>query len=166
MERKTLCAGSYDPITYGHLWKIKEASKLFDKVTVAVGVNPEKKCILSLEERAELIKKSISGLKNVEVSTFNKEYLFDIAKKIGAKYLVRAIRNEEDFIYERILRHVNSDLAPDLTTIILIPPRELTEISSTLVKGLIGYNNWENVIKNYVPTPVYEKLLEKFGGQK
>ena len=71
----------------------------------------------------------------------------------------------EDYEFERGIRHINGDLQPNITTIFLMPPREIAEVSSSLVKGLIGPQGWQLIVKRYVPLPVvYELILAKFGG--
>ena len=74
--------------------------------------------------------------------------------------MLRGIRTAGDYEYERTMRYVNSDLNPGITTVFLQPPREFVEISSSVVKGLIGPDGWETAVKRYVPDPVFEKLRE------
>lgn len=153
-------AGSFDPITNGHLWMIKKGSELFDKLVVAIAVNPEKKYMFQADERLGIIEKVTAGYSNVEIGNCGNDYLVNYAKSIGARYIIRGIRSEDDYEKERQMRYINSDLYPEIETVFFIPPKELVEVSSSFVKGLIGYNGWEDAVKRYVPSPVHEKILD------
>jgi len=157
--KRAVYAGSFDPVTNGHLWMIREAVELFDELTVAVGVNPEKRCTFSVEERVEMLRAVTRGFSKLKVEVFENQFLVNYARSVGANYIVRGIRTASDYEYERTMRYINSDLHGDITTIFLLPPREYAEVSSTMVKGLVGPEGWEGVIRHYVPEPVYRKLL-------
>lgn len=162
--KKAVYAGSFDPLTKGHRWMIEEGAKLFDELVVAIGVNPDKKSTFSLGERMEMLRKSTNVFPNVTVASFENEYLVNYADSVGAHYMLRGIRSEADFDYERRMRNINADFNPNITTPFLMPPRELAEVSSSFVKGLIGPHGWEEVIEEYVPRNVYNKLLIKNKG--
>ncbi len=158
-------AGSFDPITNGHLWMIEEGAKLFDKLIVAVGTNPEKKYAFSIEERLGMMKAAVKKHSNIEVNILENQFLVNYAKSIGAQYILRGIRTEGDFQYERGMRHINSDIDSSIVPVFLIPPREIAEISSSFVKGLVGVDGWEEVVSKYVPGPVHEKIVGRFSKQ-
>ncbi|MCC6582003.1 MAG: pantetheine-phosphate adenylyltransferase [Phycisphaeraceae bacterium] len=160
--KRALYAGSFDPITNGHLWMIEQGANLFDELVVAIGVNPEKRATFSLTERQDMLAASLSGMERVRIDTFKSRFLVDYAGAIGAQYILRGIRSEGDYEYERGMRHVNSDLRPGITTVFLIPPREIAEVSSSLVKGLIGPEGWQPVVRSYVPEPVFRCILAKY----
>lgn len=162
---KAVYAGSFDPPTNGHMHMIQEGARLFDELVVAVGVNPDKKTTFDLETRLELLRAVSDGLDNVHVESFENQFLIRYAASIGAHYIVRGVRNGQDFGYERTMRHVNGDLEPDISTVFFIPPRHLAETSSSFVKGLVGPDGWEDVVKGFVPPQVYAKLLERFSGE-
>ncbi len=153
-------AGSFDPPTQGHMFMIDKGAELFDHLVVAVGVNPKKRYTFSVPERLEMLRQCTRGLENVEIDSFERQFLVRYAQSRGAGYILRGIRSLEDYRFEHTMRNVNEDLAPDLTTVFLIPPREICEVSSSFVKGLVGYEDWEEVVKPYLPPPVYRKLLE------
>ena len=153
-------AGSFDPITNGHLWVIKEGIKLFDTLTVAIGVNPSKKSHFSLAERKEMLCK-VLDLEKVKIDTFGSDYLVNYAKSIGATHILRGIRNESDYEYERGMRYINATLDQNISTCFIIPPRDLCEVSSSMVKGLVGPLGWKKVIKGYVPETVHSAILLK-----
>ncbi len=161
--RKSVYAGSFDPITKGHLWMVQAGAELFDELVVAIGVNPDKKYAFTLEERLDMLRASIEET-NVVVDSFQNQYLVKYAASVGARYILRGIRSEADYGYERGMRHINSDFDPDVMTVFLFPPRDLSEISSSLVKGLIGPEGWQEAIKSYVPAPVYDALISRHDG--
>ena len=163
--KKGIYAGSFDPPTNGHLWMIEQGATLFDVLIVAIGTNPEKKYTFSLEARVEMLREIAKPYRNTTVDTFENQFLVNYAKSVGASYILRGIRSENDYEYERIMRHINSDLDPNILTVFLIPPREIAEISSSFVKGLVGPEGWEKTIKRYVPEPVHKEFLKKFRKQ-
>ncbi len=151
-------AGSFDPPTNGHAWVIRTAARLFDRLVVAIGTNPDKRYAYPLQQRVEWLRMIAREAGGAEVSTFDNQFLARYAITIGASVIVRGVRNEADYSYERTMRHVNADLAPGITTVFLIPPRELGEVSSSMVRGLIGPEGWREVVRQYLPEPVYADL--------
>ena len=162
MMRKAVYAGSFDPITNGHLWMIEEGARLFDELVVAIGIAPDKDYAFSIDERLEMLKETTRRYPNVSVDSFERKFLINYAKSIGAKYILRGIRTEGDYEYERTMRHINGDLSAEIQTVFLMPPREIADLSSSLVKGLVGPEGWEEVIRKYVPSVVCRKLAERF----
>ena len=151
-------AGTFDPVTLGHLWMIKTGADLFDKLIVAVGTNPDKKCYFSLKERILMLKESITGYGNVTVDKYQNEFLIKYAESIGAKFILRGIRSTTDYEYEKSINYVNRSLNSKITTVFLLPPREMVEISSSTVRGLIGPKGWEEIVSKYVPSCVLQRL--------
>lgn len=164
MKTKALYAGTFDPITHGHYWIISEASKLFEEVVVAVADNPEKRnrTMFSIEDRVKMVQESVQGLEGVTVvrSTDGIAPLFTarFAHSIGATHLVRGIRNESDFGAEQAIRHVNEDICPSVKTMFLVPPRDLSEVSSSMVKSLMDFDGWRDVIGKYVHPCVLKRF--------
>jgi len=158
---KAIYAGSFDPPTNGHLWMIRTAAELFGELVVAVGVNPDKKYAYSLEDRLALLRECTKDLPNVAVDSFENQFLVRYARAKGARYILRGIRNESDYMRERAMRYVNADLEPEILTVFLMPPREIAEVSSSFVRGLIGPEGWQQVVERFVPKPVYEFFLKK-----
>ena len=136
-----LFAGSFDPFTNGHMDILMQASEMFDKVIVAIANNSEKKNFLSVAKRVQMVKKCISGLKNVEVASYE-GLTAEYAKKRGANILVRGVRNTSDFEYEMQISSTNSLLAPEIITILLTPKQENVFISSTIVRDLYQNGKW------------------------
>ncbi|MFO8007103.1 MAG: pantetheine-phosphate adenylyltransferase [Candidatus Brocadiia bacterium] len=152
-------AGSFDPPTEGHMYMIEQGAALFGRLIVSVGVNPNKRYTFSVAERLEMLRECTRDFANVEVDSFEAKLLVRYAESMGARYILRGIRSEEDYRFEHTMRNVNEDLAPEISTVFLIPPREICELSSSFVKGLVGFEGWKEVVKPYVPEPVYERLL-------
>ena len=160
MARLAVYAGTFDPPTVGHLWMIEAGASLFDELVVSVGVNPQKRTMFSIDERMAMLRASTSRLGNVRVATFTNQYLITYAQEIGARFILRGIRTESDYEYERTMRNINGDLSADVTTVFLMPPRGIAEVSSSMVKGLVGPVGWERIVEGYVPAPVFERLKE------
>jgi len=152
-------AGSFDPLTVGHLWMIEQGRNLFDKLIVAVGVNPEKKYTFTLEERLVMLRESTKKFRNVSVTSFSNRYLIHYAQEVGATHILRGIRTESDYEFERTMRNINGDLDAAICTVFLMPPRGIAEVSSSMVRGLIGPDGWQKIVRKYVPEPVYKRLL-------
>jgi len=156
--RLAVYAGTFDPLTVGHLWMIEQGARLFDELIVAIGVNPEKRCRFTLDERMEMLRQSISHVAGVRVTSFANQFLMSYAESVGAGFVLRGIRTESDYEYERVMRNINGDLHGPVTTVFLMPPRGIAEVSSSMVKGLIGPCGWEEIVRHYVPSPVFEML--------
>ncbi len=161
--KRCVYAGSFDPITNGHLWMIEQGARLFDELVVAVGVNPDKSSTFSLEERLALLRDASKPFPTVRVDRFEGQYLVHFARAAQAGYILRGIRTEGDYEFERTMRHINDDLDSSVTTVFLMPPRGIAEISSSFVKGLVGPQGWEAVVGRYVPAPVHRAMVAKFG---
>jgi pantetheine-phosphate adenylyltransferase len=159
--KKAIYAGTFDPLTNGHLWMIERGAAMFDELVVGIGVNPDKNTMFTLEERLEMLKEVVAPCPNVSVSSYSNKFLIQFAKDVGAEFVIRGIRNTTDFGYEKQMRYVNQDLCPDVTTIFLIPDRSIAEISSSLVKGLVGPEGWENIVSQYVPNVVLRLIRER-----
>ena len=154
--------GSFDPITKGHLDVLERAASMFDKVIIAVLDNTKKKCLLSIDERVELIKKSVSHLENVFVDSFN-GLTIEYARKQNAEVLIRGLRAVSDFEYEMQLSQMNSALAPEINTIFLITKPKYNFISSSTVKeiAMMGGD-----ISKFVPTEVKNYLEKKYKSEE
>lgn len=164
--RTAVYAGSFDPPTNGHLWMIERGLEMFDQLIVAIGSNPAKRYSFSVAERIDLLGASIVPNERLTIAHFDNRYLVDYAKKMDAKYVLRGIRSPHDYEYERVMRHINADMAPEITTVFLMPPRDIAEVSSNMIKGLIGPVGWEETVRRYVPAPVFQILSKKDeGGQ-
>lgn len=155
--RTAIYPGSFDPITKGHLDVLETASKMFDKVIIAVLKNSQKKGFLPVEVRVDLIKKSVVNLKNVEVDFFD-GLTIDYAHSKGATVLIRGLRAVSDFEYEMQLSQTNNALAGDITTVFLITKPEYNFISSSIVKeiAMMGRD-----VSKFVPQSVVDYFKNK-----
>ena len=107
-----------------------------------------------------MLREAVTEFGTVTVSSFSNRYLIEYAQSVGATHILRGIRSSADYEYERTMRNVNADLGPRICTVFLMPPREIAEVSSSMVKGLVGPKGWQNVVRKYVPGPVYRRLLK------
>ena len=151
--------GSFDPITNGHLDILKSGSEIFEKVIIAVSYNINKNGFLTVDERVDLIEKSVSHLKNVEVDAFE-GLTVEYARKKGADVLLRGLRTSFDFEYELQLSQTNNALNKDLKTVFLITKPEYNFISSSMVREILA--NKDDISK-FVPNAVEGFLLAKYG---
>lgn len=128
--------GSFDPITTGHVDLVKRALPLFDKIVVAVGVNTQKKYLFPLETRLGWLEKVFENEPKVEVDSFQ-NLTAHYCQKIGARYLLRGLRNASDFDYEKTISQLNDIVGDGLETIFLISRPQYSHISSTIVREII-----------------------------
>ena len=154
--------GSFDPITYGHIDIIQRGSSVFDRLVVAVARNPEKQTLFTIEERIELIRATITELKNVEVDTFD-ALSVDYVYSRGARVILRGIRTVSDFDYEFQMALANRRLAPDIETLFIMARQEYSFIHAGMIKEIVRLGG---KAKAFVP-PVIEKALKRklLGGE-
>lgn len=135
-KRIAVFPGSFDPITIGHVDLVKRAMPIFDEIIVAVGVNTNKKYLFSLEQRIQWLEEVFATMPNVKVDNFE-NLTADYCQKIGAKFLIRGLRQASDFDYEKTISQLNFFLGEGLETVFLISKPELSHISSTIVREII-----------------------------
>lgn len=128
--------GSFDPITIGHIDVVERALPLFDKIVVAVGMNSQKQSLFSLEQRIEWLHSVFSSEKKIEVAHFQ-HLTAHYCKSIGARYLLRGLRNASDFDYEKTISQLNNIIGDGLETIFFISQPGYSHISSTIVREII-----------------------------
>lgn len=129
--------GSFDPITNGHIDLIKRALPIFDKVIIAIGYNSNKTSgMFSIEERQEFIAKSIKGIGNTEIATYE-GLTINFCKKVKANTILRGLRNTVDFEFEKSIAQMNKELAPDIETMFLFTNPEFSAINSSIVRDII-----------------------------
>ena len=150
--------GSFDPITYGHIDIIERASKIVDKLIVAVLNNKNKKSLFSMDERIEMIKDAIKNDKNIEVESYS-GLLVDYAKSKDAKLIVRGLRAVTDFDYELQFTQTNRQLDEEIDTIFMPTSLKFSYLSSSVVKEVAAFNG---DISKFVTPFVEKKVKEKF----
>ena len=151
--------GSFDPITNGHLDIIARSLTVFDAVTVAILVNPEKQPLFTVEERVEIIRETHRGDRRVKVDTFT-GLLVDYAEKAGATVIVRGLRAISDFEYEFQMALMNRHLNAKIETVFMMPAERYSYLSSRLVKEVFQLGG---AVKELVPPVVERRLREKYG---
>ncbi len=159
--KKAVYAGSFDCIHNGHLWMVQEGSRLFDEIFVLVSVNADKRHSLPFEDRLRLAKTIFEPLgKNVTVEGLENEFVVHYAIRNGAQYLLRGIRSNLDYEYEANIANINHDIAENqkINSVFLMPPPTLKSMSSSMVRGLIGFKGWEHAIEQYVPEVMADEL--------
>jgi pantetheine-phosphate adenylyltransferase len=151
-------AGSFDPVTYGHLDLIERASKLFSEVVMAIGVHPTRKPLFTLEERVAMLKDVTKGLENVRVEFFE-GLLIHYCQRVGARAVVRGLRAVTDFEYELQIAHANADMAPDIDTLFLPTRANYGFVSASLVREIASHHG---DVSKYAPPGVCVALKQKF----
>ncbi len=153
-RRVAVYAGSFDPITYGHVDLVDRARHLFDEVRIAVGRNPNKRNYLSLDARVEAIRASLAGMDHVVVDTFE-GLLVDYCRRVGAHAILRGLRAVTDFEFEFQIGLANMDMAPNIQTVFLLTDPANIFISSSLVREIL-LNGGD--VSRYVPAPALAAL--------
>ena len=145
-EKIALFAGTFDPYTIGHHRIVERALQLFDRIVVAIGVNPEKRANIGTDARIENINSIYRDEPRVEACAYE-GLTVDFARKVGAQYLLRGVRNVKDFEYERDLADINLKIG-DIETVFLVSEPQYAAISSSVVRELIKYNK---DVSNLIP---------------
>ena len=153
-EKIAIYPGSFDPVTKGHIDILERASKMFDKVIIAVLKNNDKKSLIPVEDRVNLIKEAVKEIKNASVDSFD-GLTVEYARKKGAKFLIRGLRAVSDFEYEMQLSQANMSIAPDIGTVFFFIKPKYNFISSGIVKEVASYG--EDISK-FAPNCVVEYL--------
>lgn len=162
MRRLAIYPGSFDPPTLGHLDVIERASKLFDEIIVAVGVNSSKNPMLSPEQRKSALDQSVSHFKNVKVDSFS-GLLIDYVRQKGATAIVRGLRATADFEYEFQMAMVNRRLDSEIETVFLMTKWEHSYLSSSIVREVATLGgDYEGL----VPKPVADIMKSALASPK
>jgi pantetheine-phosphate adenylyltransferase len=151
--------GSFDPITNGHLDIVDRGLAVFDRVRMAILMNPEKQPLFSVEERVALIREAYRGNPRVEVDTFS-GLLVAYARRVGASVIIRGIRAISDFEYEFQMALMNRRLDPRIETVFMMPAESYSYVSSRLVKEVFQLGGR---VSDLVPPAVERRLSEKYG---
>ncbi len=157
-KRLAVYPGSFDPITNGHLDILTRGLELFDTVIVAIAHNIEKKALFTVEERKDLIRRSVKDHVKVKVATFE-GLLVDYVKKVEAKTLIRGLRAMSDFEYEFQMASMNRELNREMDTIFMMTSKDYFFISSRTIKEVASFSG---CVAGLVPDIVEKKLKEKF----
>jgi len=156
--RVAIYPGSFDPLTNGHLSLIQRGLEMFDRLVVAIVVNPKKTPLFTMEERRQLIREAAPD-ERVEIDSFE-GLLVEYAKRRGINVLLRGLRAVSDFDYEFQMANMNRKLAPKVETVFMMTGEDYFYISSQLVREVAMYGG---SVKGLVPPNVLEKMMARFG---
>ena len=156
MKNLAIYAGTFDPITFGHIDIARRAHRLFPRLVIAVTTNPEKSALFSIEERQKIIRDAIRGMRGISIDSFD-GLLVDYVRRKGAIVVIRGIRALSDFEYEFQMALMNRKLDDEIETVFLMPHEKYSYLSSRLVReiALLGGN-----VSAFV-TPMAEKMLKE-----
>ncbi len=170
MSKIGVVAGSFDPITAGHVWLIGKAAELVGadgKLHVTMAVNPAKKYYFDTDVRTALIKTTLENwlpatlFNRIVIDVIDNDLLINHARRVNATHIFRGIRNAVDFNYEADIQQVNNKICSNIDTVFFIPPPDMSSISSSTVKGLVGFSGWEKVVEEYIHTSVISAFKDK-----
>ena len=159
MAVSAMYPGTFDPITLGHEDLVRRATRLFDRVVVAIAANPSKETMFSLEERVELAQGVLAGLDSVEVMGYT-GLTVDFAKDHALQAIVRGLRAISDFEYEFQLANMNRHLTDEVESVFLTPTETYTYISSSLVREICSMGG---DISEFVSPKVKLALTDRCG---
>jgi pantetheine-phosphate adenylyltransferase len=160
--RVALYAGTFDPITRGHVSVIERGAQLFDRLLVVVAINPDKRPLFSPDERVEMIRRVIAPWRNVACAA-TAGFVVELARQVGARYLVRGVRGATDVEAEIALADMNRALAPEIETVFIPAHPGLSEVSSSKLKQLAvtGAD-----VSRYCPPEILPMLLARVAQQQ
>lgn len=156
--RRAIYAGSFDPLTFGHLNIIERGSRLVDELLVAVADNTSKKNVFTPAERVAMISDATGHLAGVRATTFD-GLLVEYARRIDARVLVRGLRSVKDFEYEFQMALTNKALWPDLETVFLVTEGQYAHIASSLIREIAAMGG---DISTMVPPAIADRLRARF----
>ncbi len=162
LKNRAVYAGSFDPITYGHLDIIKRGARLVDELIVGIGENPKKRYLFDLETRVDMVKKEVQEIPNVSVLPFH-GLLISFAKEVNAQVILRGLRAATDFDYEFQMGLVNMEIDNNIETIFLLSEPQNIFISSSTVKEIAFF---QGNLTRYVSPAVAQKLEEIYAKKR
>jgi len=165
---KAVYAGTFDPFTIGHENILTQALPFFSEIIIAVGVNPEKpNSLFSVDQRLSFIRTvanhyEVTAEHKINYGKFDITgphgmYLVEYAEEMEAEYIIRGLRSVADFEYELSMMKVNRRISPKIQTMFFVT--EFGEVSSSLVRGMIGPTSWPSRVKSYIPEPMWDTFL-------
>ncbi|MFD1484292.1 pantetheine-phosphate adenylyltransferase [Lacticaseibacillus baoqingensis] len=162
MSKIAVFPGSFDPFTNGHLDTVRRAAGLFDTVVIAAMTNTNKHPLFSSEEKVRLIQTAVLDLPNVQVVAQPEMLTVTFAKQIGARYLIRGLRNVADYNYEADIAAMNHTLDTQIETVLLLADKRYSYLSSSLIKEVASFGG---DVSAMLPPNIDAALQAKLGGQ-
>ena len=166
MPRIALYAGSFDPVTNGHLDVVRQAARLADRLVLAIGVHPGKSPLFAADERRAMVEETCAPLARQQGCAFDcitfDDLVVTAAKRVGATALIRGLRDGSDFDYEMQMAGMNGAMAPDVQTVFLPASPEVRPITATLVRQIAGMGG---DVSAFVPASVAVRLKKKFASR-
>ncbi len=161
--RHAVYVGSFDPLTLGHEDIIRRGARVFDRLTVGIGVNPDKAPLFSSDERMSMARAVLEPLKNVEVQCFE-GLAVSFVRACGAAVMLRGLRTLTDIETEFTMSLANRSLAPEIESVFLMSSEKFSHISSTLIKQIaqVGEEDGARQLQGFVPAPIIRPLLAKY----
>ena len=156
--KRIVYPGTFDPIHNGHLDIARKAAELFDELILVVAVNQQKSPFFSDEIRVDLIKESISDVKNIKVDTFN-GLVVDFVRSTDAVAIIRGLRHVSDFEFEFQMAMMNFNLNPNIKSLFMMPDEKYIHLNSTVIKDVARLGG---DISDYVPKCVQDALCEQY----
>ncbi len=150
MARIAIFPGSFDPITKGHEDLIKRALPLFDKIIVAIGINSEKKYMFDLEQRKKWIKQTFTFEDRVEVGSYE-GLTVNYCRQVNAGFILRGLRNAEDFQFEKSIAQMNRELAGEVDTLFMVTHPEYAAYSSSIIRDIIRH---KGDVSKFIPNTI------------
>lgn len=161
--RHAVYAGSFDPVTLGHVDVVRRGARLFEQVTVGIGINPDKQPLFSPDERVALMEEIFADVSNVSVVCFE-GLTVEFVRQQKAAVMLRGVRTVSDIELEFTMTLTNRALEPGIETVFLMASERFSHISSTLIKQIasMGRDASGTRLSEFVPAPVIEPLLAKY----
>jgi pantetheine-phosphate adenylyltransferase len=160
MKKIAIYPGTFDPFTNGHLDLVRRSLRTFDEVIVAVAPSLKKQPLFTIEERFEMIKKSLRNYRRVKIESFD-GLLVDYVKNRGGIAIIRGLRAVSDFEYELQMALMNRRLSPQIETVFMMPSEEYSFLTATIVKEIASLGG---PVRELVPKPVERELAKKLRG--
>jgi|SRR5262245_49191335 pantetheine-phosphate adenylyltransferase len=157
--RTAVFAGTFDPITLGHLDVIRRGRLLFEHLVVGIGVNPSKASMFTIEERIDLAQRVVRPFSNVSVASFE-GLTVHFVRRLGARVILRGLRTLTDMEYEFGMTLTNHRLDPEIETVFLMADGEYSHISSSLIKQ-VGKFGGADALRRFVPEVLIEPIVAK-----
>ena len=154
MSKVALFPGTFDPFTLGHLDIVNRGLNMFDEVVVAIGMNTGKKHMFSLEQREQWIKEIFDNEPRVRVASYE-GLTAKYAEQIGAHFILRGLRTNQDFTYEKQIAYVNEDMSPTINSVFLMSHQTNATVSSTIVRDLIQFGG---DFEKYLPISICKAI--------